>query len=205
MPIPQKLRDRNQACVRMGTPHAWALATTAMLMERNQGRHDLLSGLTVNRGKYGKAGSRRFFEWWGIENKEEFAKTMQWLEYGGHRKEFERMGAYLASLDEQQLAEVQEKVKQNQQARQQVDIARKHYTKLGRKSILGWDYARYVFLCRGRVSDRRPDRRRRHGNGSCPLLPNSRGHSIRGKILAKTTSSDVNSGRTSKLEKKGRF
>ena len=142
-----KAPDRNQACVRMGTPHAWALALTAMLTERNEGRHDLLSGQSIN-GANVATTKRLLSDWWGIENKEDLLKTLQWLEYGGHREEFERLGANLASLDDQQLAEVQGKVKQDKQVKQQVDIAGKYYAKLGRKSILAWDYARYVFLCR---------------------------------------------------------
>jgi hypothetical protein len=122
----------------MATPQAWALATSAMLAERNHERHDLLGGRTTT-GENVTIVKKILSEWWGVENREDLLKVLQWLEYGGHRADFERLGAYLVSLDEQQLAELLAKVKQDAQARHQVEIVRKHYAKLGRKSLLGWD------------------------------------------------------------------
>jgi len=139
--------DGKHTSIRMTTPRAWALATTAILFERNNARHDLLGGCLRTQENVTEM-KQVLSQWWGINNREELLNSLNWIKYGGHREGFEKLGAYMASLDKQQLAELSAKVRFDEDARNQVDIVRKYYGKFGRKSLLGWDYARYVALCR---------------------------------------------------------
>jgi len=131
----------------MGTPRAWALATTAILTERDHERHDLLGG-NNNSQKNVTEIKKILSEWWGVNNREDLLNALQWIEGSGHREDFAKLGAYLSSLNDDQLAEIQAKMEGDEQAKHQVKIVRKHYEKLGRKSLLGWDYTRYIALCR---------------------------------------------------------
>ena len=142
-----KSAERQQMPIRIATPRSWALATTAILTERNHERHDLLGGCSPTQ-KNVTAWKKSLSDWWGIHNREDLLNGLQWIEDGGHRREFERLGAYLSSANDQQLAELVENAEQSKQARHQVNIARKYYEKLGIKSLLAWDYARFIALCR---------------------------------------------------------
>src|SRR6267378_6347344 len=52
------------------SPHAWALATTAIIFEVNRHRHDSLSG-TVATPDGEEIGKRVLSQWWGISNHDE--------------------------------------------------------------------------------------------------------------------------------------
>lgn len=139
--------ERKQSTVRAATPHAWALATSAILFERNNMRHDCLGGCSPTQETVANW-KQVLSQWWGINSKEDLLNSLNWIENGGHRENFEKLGAYVASLDEQQLSELSTKVQNDEEARNQLDIVKRYYGKLGAKSILGWDYCRYIALCR---------------------------------------------------------
>ena len=124
----------------------WALATVAVLTERNKRRHDLL-GFCERTDKNNKSWQRSLQKWWGIKSRQDLLKGLQWVENGGHRKHFSELGAYLSSLTEEELQAVRSKVKDNPEDLNDVEMALKHHGKLGEKSLVGWDYARYVGLC----------------------------------------------------------
>ena len=58
------------------------------------------------------------------------------------------MGAAVEALGDEQFREVQTKAQRNEELSHRIQIAKQHYKRLGPKSLLGWDYGRYVFLCR---------------------------------------------------------
>jgi hypothetical protein len=83
----------------------WALATCALLTEVNQGRHDLLGGL--KKSPEGIAAERRSLaEWWGVTSRDDLLEVLRWLEEGGHRKEFDKLAKFVASLSPKELADV---------------------------------------------------------------------------------------------------
>lgn len=124
----------------------WALATCGLLTESNQGRHDLL-GSSEPTDENIRRRRESLAEWWGIHNHDELLAALDSLERGGHRERFNRMGAYLATLTEEQFEEARSKAKNNLQLANRLAVVRRHYVRLGRKSLIGWDYSRYVALC----------------------------------------------------------
>ena len=143
----QAMTEWKRVSVRAATPQAWALAASAILTERNGERHDLLGG-SERTPANSEGWKRSLSDWWGVHNREDLLSALQWIYDGGHRSNFERLGIFLESLNEEQYAEVLKKVRQNEQAKNEIAVVKKYYVKLSRKSLLGWDYSRYIFLCR---------------------------------------------------------
>ena len=129
------------------TPEAWALATTAVLTEHNHDRHDLLGNAERTADNIAKVHQRLKF-WWGVTNREELLRALQQLELGGHRRSFAQMGAFLSSATPEQQALFTAAIAHSDQLTYRVAVVRKHYATLGKKSLLGWDYSRYIMLCR---------------------------------------------------------
>jgi hypothetical protein len=127
---------------------AWALGSSAMLIERNHGRHDLL-GTAVRTDHYAER-MKSFLKTsgWDINNRDDLLENLQWVEKGGHRIIFEKQGEYLKGLDSQEYEQVLDKSKYDRKELQRIKIAKEYYLKLGQKSLLGWDYSRYICLCR---------------------------------------------------------
>ncbi len=131
----------------LDSPKAWALAVSALMMERNHGRHDTLSGKEYRDKEEMKRIKQLLNDWWDVRDRESLLSTLDWLKEEGHRKQFEEMGNFFASLSKERLDEVLKNVKTDEET-QQIYFVIKNYNKLNDKSILGWDYGRYVFLCR---------------------------------------------------------
>lgn len=116
----------------------WALATSALLTERNQESHDMLGGVQGTTAEVGRAKST-LRQWWGVRNRNDLLRTLVWLETDGHRRRFEHVGAnppaQMESADDPEAVHA-------------IRVARANYARLGKKSLLGWDYARFVSLCR---------------------------------------------------------
>jgi Protein of unknown function (DUF1266) len=129
------------------SPHAWALATTAILFEFNRHRHDLLSG-TVATLDGQQIGERLLSQSWGVNNRDELLKILNWLQFEGHRSEFEQLGRRVDRLSEQQFLTIEAAAQRNPRAQNQLEITRKNHRDLGQKGILAWDLVRYIALCR---------------------------------------------------------
>jgi len=125
----------------------WALATCAVLTEAREGRHDVLADRKPTLGAQIMERSA-LSRWWGIENRMDLFEMLLWLQTGGHRKNFDEMGKRIASLSPGEIAGMKNAVAGNVERSNDIDIVLKHYTEFGDKSILGWDYTRYVALCR---------------------------------------------------------
>jgi hypothetical protein len=125
----------------------WALATGALLTEVNGGRHDMLGTCRATDA------SRKAKRWslhgpWGVNTKSDFLEKLTWLEQEGHRAEFNTIGRALfddlkftpgASTNNVDIANVSE---------DKVEFVETYYKKLGKKGLIGWDFCRYVSLCR---------------------------------------------------------
>jgi hypothetical protein len=125
----------------------WALATDGVLTELNHERHDILEScdLTPDNVRIAKDG---LAQWWDIRSRSQLLDTLSWIENGGHRREFDRLVKVVSSASPAQLQAMRSQVRNDPEASNQLDIAIKYGSVFGSKSITGWDYGRYVFLCR---------------------------------------------------------
>jgi hypothetical protein len=129
------------------TQKAWGLAVSALLTERNGGHHDLLGEYPPSTESI--AGTKRVLShWWGVEDRAGLLQTLSWLDREGHRTDFEARGQRLSALPQVEYQALLARTEGPD--RQKVTLARVHYAALGRKGLVGWDYARYVSLCRWR-------------------------------------------------------
>jgi hypothetical protein len=129
------------------SPHAWALATTAIIFEVNRHRHDLLSGIVATPDGE-EIGKHVLSQWWGISNHDELLGMLGWLQFEGHRADFDQLGRRVDALSEREFRSIEAAADGNPQAANQLDIARKNHRALGQKGILAWDLVRYIALCR---------------------------------------------------------
>ena len=129
------------------SPKTWALATTAVLTERNRERHDLLGG-REHTDENVREKQQLLREWWGVTDRETLLAALRWIDEEGHRMEFDRVVRYVATRSPEELVKVRDALKDNAQARQELEVVLAHQAKLSDKSLLGWDYSRYITLCR---------------------------------------------------------
>jgi hypothetical protein len=138
----------NPQAVKAGTPHAWALAASAVLTRLNGDQDDLLGGKQAT-PLYVSALKQSLDQWWGIKNREDLLDMLSWAdEGGGHRADWDELVNYLNSLDEAGRAELMAQAENDAEMKHQVEMAVKYGPQLGKKSLIGWDYARYISLCR---------------------------------------------------------
>ena len=126
---------------------AWALGCAAVLNERNHCRHDTLLPCDKSENNI-KAWKKSLDRWWGDKNREDLLESLRWIEEGGHRKRFDDWGKYIQSLSEEQYQRLVEEKSGNMEKLCEILTAKEYYEKLGEKSLLGWDYSRYICLCR---------------------------------------------------------
>src|SRR5439155_13481326 len=117
----------------------WALATTAIRTSENGERHDILGG-AERTDEWIQDAKRLLNSWWGVKSHDDLVGVLKSLEQGGHRKDFETDDVSLATLSPEERKEIEES------PRRRVWAA--NHLKLGKKSLIGWDYSRYIALCR---------------------------------------------------------
>jgi hypothetical protein len=123
----------------------WALATTGILTECNREYHDMLAG--VERTEENISKQRTLLrDYWGIKCRDDLLFVLEWTEQVGHRKRFDQMGQYMRTVSEEQLQAILKQLPAEDQS--SWDAVRKYWVTLGKKSLLGWDFCRYIHLCR---------------------------------------------------------
>jgi hypothetical protein len=128
-------------------PKGWALGCSAVLMERNRDRLDTLATCRIT--EKGVHDVRKVLdECWGIRTKKDLFDSLDSLETRGHRSSFDMTAARVVALNDEQYKAITDLVKDDKEKLQEIKVARKYATRLAGKSILGWDYARYICLCR---------------------------------------------------------
>jgi hypothetical protein len=133
--------------IELKSPHAWAMATTAITFEFNQDSPDILGGEAAT--PIGVEGGKRLLsDWWGVNNQEDLLRTLDWLQFEGHRAQFDELGNRVDALSEQEFRALEARVQNDPQAVNQLSIARKNHRALGEKGILAWDLVRYISVCR---------------------------------------------------------
>ena len=123
----------------------WALAASAILATFN---HESLNTLAADGSVLGIR--RLLQDSWDISNRDDLLKTLDWIDEGGHRKLFSAIGARSASLSTQELAAVVSRL--SPEDANSVMIAHRYYEKYSVESIVAWDYARYINVCRWGVA-----------------------------------------------------
>jgi hypothetical protein len=126
---------------------AWAIACSAVLNERNHGYHDSLSTKDISTLNI-KRTKDLLFDTWEIKSKQDLYDNLKWLDEVGHRIKFNTLGALLQKLGPQEYADLLKNHENDPQTTQQIVIAKEYYEQLGEKSLIGWDYSRYIILCR---------------------------------------------------------
>lgn len=123
----------------------WAIATTALLATFNhEGVSTLSSGGSV-------IGVRRLLQdSWDVSSRDELLRTLEWIDQSGHRQLFSELGARAANLSPDQLQAVLHQM--NAQDANSILVARRYYSKYSAQSLTGWDYMRYISLCRWGVA-----------------------------------------------------
>jgi hypothetical protein len=125
----------------------WALGCAAVLTERNHDSHVLLGGCGLS-AKDIEEKTEILSEAWGIDSREDLLESLNWIDGGGHRVKFQMWSSYTSNLSEEECREVIESDKSNAATRHQMRIAGRYYEELGDKGLYGWDYSRYICLCR---------------------------------------------------------
>ena len=126
----------------------WALAADALLTERNGEKHDSLAGMERTATNI-RLIKDRIRDSWDINSRSDLLDTLKWLEQGGHRAEFEEMGKQVSSMSATERQRYEHDVQVNNRTLlQKVIVVEANYAKLGKKSLIAWDYARYISLCR---------------------------------------------------------
>jgi hypothetical protein len=123
----------------------WALATCGILTEANGERHDLLGGASKTPGNV-RLAKQVLSQQWDIHNRRDLLAQLSWIEKGGHRRDFDTITYAVATPG--QLEKLNAQADENPSLANAVEVARGSSGRLGARSISGWDYARYVFLCR---------------------------------------------------------
>ena len=127
-------------------PKAWAVACCALLVETNRGWHDTLPIKPINSSSV-QTRKESLDEWWGIKNKADLTRILCWLETDGHRAQFQKLGRQLQTLNFVEFTLLLRKTTDRDRLNE-LRIAREYYPKLGKKSLVGWDFCRAIFLCR---------------------------------------------------------
>ena len=123
----------------------WALATTGVLTEYNHERHDILEGVERTEDNIAKHANLLEY-WWGIDSRDGLFFMLDWLEQIGHRKRFDEMGQYMNTLNDEEFNEMIRKLPAED--RSSWRIVQEYWSHLGGKSLSGWDFCRYIHLCR---------------------------------------------------------
>jgi len=129
-------------------PQKWGLAVSGVLAQRNGFSHDLLSLGEKNIDNV-KAQSEMLTRDWDVDSRESLYKTLAWIENEGHRKGFEEGREKVKATSDKEFNTLLEHLSStNQEAYAILKIVKEYGEKLGDKSLLGWDYSRYIYLCR---------------------------------------------------------
>jgi ankyrin repeat protein len=123
----------------------WALAATAILATFNREPLNSLSsgGSTLST-------KLTLQNWWGISNRDDLLRTLDWIDQGGHRQMFSTLGARTSNLSPDELSKAIGKL--SPEDANSILVAHRYNEKYAAQSITGWDYARYINLCRWGVA-----------------------------------------------------
>jgi hypothetical protein len=156
MPVPQKAEpnaiklaglDVNSVREKLAKSRQWALACAALVGEAGCGRYDVMLGCELNDQTI--AVMKEFLvREWGIRTRADLLKMLSFIEDKGYRARFESLGKSLVPLDDALFVTIVEKNVKEPERVNMMRMARRYYGELGDKGLIGWDYSRYIGLCR---------------------------------------------------------
>jgi TPR repeat protein len=126
----------------------WALATSAVLTEVNNCCHFILEETQTQNGH----GAKTLRNGWGVHNRGDLLRTLKWLEEGGHRKHCDdyvkmlRKSGQLAPPSEMRYAA--DLYALDDREERTLAVAKIIHKRFGKQGLTGWDFSRYVSLCR---------------------------------------------------------
>jgi hypothetical protein len=125
----------------------WCLAACAILTHRNKDRIDILGGserTDTNIDCWMKTLSE---SGWEIDDRTTLLASLRWIERGGHRAEFELLASFLESSEDGGVEALETEANRDPELKNRIEIVREHHANLGEKSLVGFDYSRYLSLC----------------------------------------------------------
>jgi hypothetical protein len=126
---------------------AWALAAAALLTERNGQLHDRLAGSHLS-ARDAEEARRLLREWWDVTDRASLLDSLGWIQTTGHREKFARSGKQLAALTRDERRALDAKRRTDVDFNQMLGVVEMHHARLGTKSLIGWDFSRYISVCR---------------------------------------------------------
>jgi hypothetical protein len=116
-------------------------------MQRTGKRHDLLgSGPLIP--EFIQSNKESLMDGWEIVDRESFYESLRSLDEGGHRASFESIATMLEKLDDQKFNTLVKAFQANEERLNKYKVARDNAPRLKQKSLLGWDFSRYIAVCR---------------------------------------------------------
>lgn len=128
-------------------PRAWALATTALLAYYNRDRIDMLSPNVRNDSNVAETRGI-LHDWWGIDNRSDLLQSLEFLERGGHRLEFQKLGQSLMAMTNARYKALISAERSHPYQARRMNLTREHFREHRDNSLVAWDYSRYIMLCR---------------------------------------------------------
>jgi len=125
----------------------WALAAAGVITESNAGRHDLLAGHELS-DAYRMQAQQVLEDWWDVHDRADLLQAMRWIHAGGHRASFEQIAARLAAMTAEERADIEPGLRARPDIARRLAVVEAHAGALGARSLLGWDYGRYIALAR---------------------------------------------------------
>jgi hypothetical protein len=93
-------------------------------------------------------------QWWSVQDRSSLLNTLDWLQFAGHREDFEKLGRQVDPLSDTQFKKAETAIAAklalagDGNGVTPFEVARKYHRSLSGKSLLGWDLIRYIALCR---------------------------------------------------------
>jgi hypothetical protein len=128
------------------TAQLWALACPALLTEINHARHDVLWCYNPPDAENVEEEKRALKKWWNVSSRSDLFATLAWIENGGHRAHWDDFRTAFFTGDVRELRE--RWGDEDSEIVRRMAIIRTYGRELGGKSLIGWDYCRYIALCR---------------------------------------------------------
>ncbi|MGF9915061.1 DUF1266 domain-containing protein [Paenibacillus ehimensis] len=125
----------------------WCIALCAVLYEMNgfdPGDDNEAESVQKNIERHKQSFQRD----WGIENKDDLMRNLQWLAEEGHRESFNKIRSFLSALSEAEQTKYIESIPKTTQRYREHQLVKAYMNRLPAAGIAAWDLGRYAFLCR---------------------------------------------------------
>lgn len=125
----------------------WALAVSGFWAEMNQRDHAVI-GISQRTPALVQAGRQNLAKIWGIYNPHDLHRRLEYYAKQGASQAFNRIARELTGASPVKAAQMKAIAAGNPQLLHQIDLVERFFSALGPKSLVGFDLARYVSLCR---------------------------------------------------------